>query len=572
MKYPEDKVDKDADAVSLLERAGLDGTFLVSMFDALQDGVLVTDAQGTIRTVNQAALDLFCYTAAPLLGQHISLLMPHPATFSAADHQGQFWCTQGSGYELTGRCRGGEYLVLRVSVGEFIWQQQRMFVSICHDITEQRRHTEHIAFLASHDSLTGCPNREQFLHALNQALQERRNVAHSLAVLFIDLDGFKAVNDKHGHRLGDLLLKRVAERLRRRLRDHDLLSRIGGDEFVVLVHLDGDAELAQRVAARLITSLQQPFSMGDLALRVTASIGISLLTGQQEADDLLDEADIAMYQAKLDGGNSVRVFSEALLERTERIHRELTALRRAVAKQQLELHYQLQFDMRSLQPSGIQALLRWRSEHGLIMPERFMPMAETHGLASDIERWALKQACRDKARLVADGLLDSRVTVRVGSALLRAPDFVPWVQELLRKNSLAPRHLELEVTEEAAIDTHTHARQSLLALTGAGVSLGLGGFGASHASLGRLKALPTSTLKIDRLFTAGLPDSIEDRAIIRAVVEIAAVLGMRTLAEGVESKAQMACLQEQGCMLGQGGWYARPMRLPELSQWLEKID
>ncbi|WP_146114597.1 bifunctional diguanylate cyclase/phosphodiesterase [Pseudomonas sp. MYb185] len=572
MEYPGDEVDSGAGAASLLGRAGLDAAFLTAMFDALQDGVLVTDEQGTIRMANNAALELFRYTAGQLLGQHISLVISLPAALSDPDPQPQSWYTGGiTGRELAGWRRGSECLTLRLSVGEFMWRGQRLFVNSCHDITEQRRYTEHIAFLASHDSLTGCPNREQFLQALTQALQECRSRGHSLAVLYIDLDGFKAVNDKHGHRLGDLLLKRVAERLRRRLRDHDLLGRLGGDEFVVLAHLDNDPELAQRVAARLVASLQQPFSVEGLALQVTASIGISLLNGQQEADDLLDEADIAMYQAKLDGGDRVRVFSMALLERTEKAHRQLTALRRAVAQRQLELHYQPQFDMRSLRPSGLEAMLRWRSEQRLVMPEEFMPMAQAHGLAADIERWALQQACRDKAQLLAAGLLDARVTVRIGTALLRTPGFAQLVQQVLQENGLAPRHLELEVIEETAVDPSTPVRQNLLALAETGVSLGVGGFGTGHASLARLKGLPASTLKIDRLFTAGLPDNIGDRALTRAVVEMAAVLGMRTLADGVETVAQMACLQGLGCVLGQGCWYATPMPLPELGQWLEDL-
>ena len=565
MGYPEDRVDKGTGMAGLLQQAGLDHGLLSTLLDAMQDGVLVTDEQGIIRAANRAALALFRYSTAQLLGRPVSLLISLPGP-AAQPAQGLL-TARNTQREVMARCRDGESRTLRLGIGEFMWQERRMFMLTCHDITEQHRHAERIAFLASHDGLTGCPNREQFLRRLAQALRERGDAGHSLAVLFIDLDGFKAVNDIHGHRVGDLLLKRVAERLRRSLRGLDLLGRLGGDEFVVLAHLDNDPQLAQRIGTRLVASLQQPFSLEGLALRVSASIGISLLDGQQQADELLEEADIAMYQAKLEGGDRVRVFSEALRERTATARRRLTGLREAIARQQLELHYQVQFDMRSLKPAGLGAVLRWRFEDGPVLPEQFMPMAQAHDMAPDIEFWALQQACRDKAVLVTAGLLDARVAVPIGPALLQAPGFAGEVQGLLQEHGLAPRHLELELIEANIMAASLPVRQNLLALTNAGVSLGIGNLGTDPASLTHLKDLPVSTLR----FTAGLPDSIDDRALIRALVETAGALDMRTLAEDVQSVAQMACLQGLGCTLGQGGWYAPAMPLAELIPWLEGV-
>ncbi len=564
VREPGDRLETGAGVADLL-RADRDSEFLAILFDALADGVLVIDERGIIRSASRAALELFRYGADQALNQPVSLLMRLPAP---SGQESPWLAAQSVRREVTGLCRDGEERALRLGVGSLMWQGREMLAITCHDVTEQRRHTERITFLASHDSLTGCPNREHFLRRLTQALQQCRAAGRCLAVLFIDLDGFKAVNDRYGHRLGDLLLKRVAERLRCRLRDLDLLGRLGGDEFVVLAHLDNDPVLAQRLGARLVDSLQQPFSLRGLSVQVTASIGISLLTEQQSAEDLLDEADIAMYQAKLDGGDRVGMFSEALRERSAMASRQLAGLRQAVARGQLELHYQLQFDMHSLQPAGLQAMLRWRSEQGLVMPEQFMSAARAHGLASGIERWALQQACRDKALLMADGLLDARVAVRIGPALLRVPGFAAMVQGLLEEHGLAPRHLELEVIEESVMDTSAPARQNLLTLAEAGISLGVGNFGSGHVSLARLKELPASILKIDRMFTADLPDSITDRAIIRAVLDMAAALDVRTLAQGTDSVAQMACLQELGCTLGQGCWYASPMSLAELCEWL----
>lgn len=459
---------------------------------------------------------------------------------------------------------------LHLSISEFQFNNQRMFVGICHDISERHRLSEQVAFLASYDSLTGCLNRHQFQQSLSETMRLYQTDGQRQAVLFIDLDDFKAINDNHGHGGGDRLLRQAAERLRGALPKSCLLGRVGGDEFAVLMPFDGGMNRASEIAHQLLHALRKPFDIDGRLLTVRASIGISLFQGGcQTADDLLNEADMAMYQAKRDGGACARFFDQTLRERAERTYRLLTRLRQAIEAQSFELHYQLQVDLQTRQPTGIEALLRWRDEGGqLIAPDEFLPVAHAYGLMPEIDRWVLQRACRDNMTLIRSGVLDVPVAVNISVPSFSAADFVSRVRQTLADTGLPPERLALELTEETAMSSLKQVRQNSDLLIRAGVSLSIDDFGVGFSSPSRLKELHFHTLKIDRSFVAGVPQSSSDVVIIQATLGLAAALGMRVVAEGIETAEQAEYLCSLGCAQGQGYWFARPLPLAQLQQRL----
>lgn len=566
---------EDPAATELCGWDGHESALAGAIFDAAVDAIMVIDARGVLQAVNRATQQTFGFSADELIGRNVAMLMPAPHAQAHDDYLANY-CAGGErkiigiGREVMGRRKDGACFPLHLSVGEFQRDGQRLFVGICHDISERRRFTERIAFLAAYDGLTGCANRHEFIQGLAVSMEACQASGRQLAVLFIDLDDFKQINDNHGHRVGDRLLKQVAERFQKSLREVDMLGRVGGDEFVASIMLDTGVETAERVAARLIEALKEPFVVDTRVLSVSASIGISLYPDHgQSADEVMNEADIAMYQAKVDGGSCIRLFDQALRERSERVYRLLSRLRKAISLEQFELHYQLQFDMRTLQPCGIEALLRWRDgSNGLVAPGQFIPVAQEYGLMPAIGRWVLRRACRDNAALIETGLLDVAVAVNICAPLFSEASFVTLVRQTLRNSGLPAERLELEITEDVAMNASAQVLQTSVELHEAGVRLAMDDFGVGFSSLGRLKQLRFDKLKIDRSFVSGLPGNPSDQAIVQAILGIAQGLGMRTVAEGVETEAQLALLQEGGCSQGQGFWFARPMPLAELIEWL----
>jgi diguanylate cyclase (GGDEF)-like protein/PAS domain S-box-containing protein len=551
------------------------GSLPAAVFKAAVDSILVIDERGIIQASNPSTQQAFGFAADELLGRNISILMPEP---DAQAHDGYLRAYRrggkagiiGIGREVMGRRKNGSCFPMHLSVGEFSLDGQRLFVGICHDISERRKFTERISFLASYDSLTGCYNRHQFLQSLGQAMDACEVGGSRLALLFIDMDGFKRVNDSHGHAIGDRLLRQVAERLGKGLRKSDMLGRVGGDEFVVLIEIGERQGVVEELAQRLIDSLAEPFFIEELAIPLRASVGISIFPGySRSADELMSEADIAMYQAKAEGGGCIRCFTTELREKSEQVYQVVNRLRKAILLEQFELHYQPQFDLRSMRISGLEALLRWRDgDRGLVPPGDFIPVALEYGLMPDIGRWVLRQACGDNAWLIGQGLLDVRVAVNICALLFGQPEFVPQVRRVLRDTGLPGERLELEITEDIAMDDFARVSQHVGELNSAGVRVAMDDFGTGYSSLGRLKGLAFDSLKIDRSFVAGLPDDASGQAIIRAILGIASSMQMQTVAEGIETREQLDHLRAAGCDQGQGFLFARPMPLAQLTEWL----
>lgn len=554
---------------------GLESALTSAIFNAAVDAIMVIDSRGILKAANKSAERLFGFSEDEMLGQNVSILMPAPYAQQHDTYLNNY-CTGGErkiigiGREVMGRHKNGSCFPLHLSVGEFLQGDQKLFVGICHDISERRKFTEHIAFLAKYDGLTGCANRREFIDGLSKAIETCETNENKIAVLFIDLDGFKQINDNHGHRVGDRLLKLTAERFQKILRDTDLLGRVGGDEFVVSIVIDSKIETASEIAKRLLEALREPFVIDNRALTVSASIGISLFPDDGiTADEVINEADIAMYQAKVEGGNCIRLFDQALRDRSEQIYRVLSRLRKAIPLEQFELHYQLQFDLQTMQPCGIEALLRWRDgKNGLVPPDQFIPIALEYGLMPTIGRWVIHQACKDNIALIKSDLLDVTVAVNICAPLFSEPGFCTLVSQTLMKTGLPANRLELEITEDVAMNSSAQVLQASNELHRAGISLAMDDFGVGFSSLDRLKKLRFDKLKIDRSFVSGLPESTSDQAIVKAILGMAEGLGMITIAEGIESSEQISFLQEAGCAQGQGFIFAKPMPLKDLIEWL----
>ncbi|MGQ7958571.1 putative bifunctional diguanylate cyclase/phosphodiesterase [Pseudomonas sp. SP16.1] len=546
-----------------------------AVFDTAVDSMIVIDGRGRVRELNPAAERTFGYPREELLGQNVSLLMPQPYRsahdgYLASYRDGGRPTIIGQGRQVTGRRRDGSCFPLHLSVGEFELEGQRLFVGICHDTSQRQALLEQLTQLAEHDVLTGCLNRHQLHDRLQQAINACDRDGRGLALIFIDLDGFKQINDHHDHQVGDQLLQGVAQRLRGSLREGDALVRVGGDEFVVIARV-GDLQAEPlRLGERLLETLLGRFRIGGLSLRVGASLGISLYPGDsQGVDQLLNDADLAMYQAKAAGGNCLRLFEQAMRNQVVVRRQMVDRLRRALLEQRLELHYQLQCELQPpYRPVGLEALLRWCEQGCEQSPGDFIPLAEEHGLLPAITEWVLRRACRDNLELIRDGLLDVPVAVNISGCTFLRQGFQTLVRDSLAQSGLSSDRLELEITERLAVRDPQEAARVINELRGDGVMLSMDDFGTGYSSLGALKHLPFDRLKIDRSFIAGLPDDRVDQAIVRSALTMAASLGMQVLAEGIESEAQLDWLCQAGCGLGQGYWLARPMPLARLRDWL----
>jgi diguanylate cyclase (GGDEF)-like protein/PAS domain S-box-containing protein len=466
------------------------------------------------------------------------------------------------------------WLQCRGRVGALAGRPVQM-TGACQDVTAQREAAEALSKLALHDPLTGLPNRSLFMDRLGQALRRLDRSDRVLAVLFVDLDRFKAINDRLGHAAGDEMLTGVAGRLREVLRPHDTVARLGGDEFVVLCEDLDDDRAALRVAERVLGALDRPVACGDQEVVCSASIGIALTRRSEVTPDaLLRDADMAMYRAKETGRHRIEVFDNTARLRTQARLQTAEELRRAVEADQLRVVYQPIVHLDEATPAGVEALVRWQHpRRGLLTPAEFIQLAEDTGLVVPLGAWVLRQACRDLAQTIDPAGLgnnqpDLVVSVNLSARQLSAPGLVPMVESVLTEYGLAPWRLCCEITESVLMDDVDMAIAVLSDLRALGVRLAIDDFGTGYSSLGYLKRFPVDIVKLDRAFVAGLGTDSAADAITAAVINLGHALGLSVIAEGVENEEQLTVLRALRCDRAQGYLWSAPLAPAQLAEWM----
>jgi diguanylate cyclase (GGDEF)-like protein len=427
---------------------------------------------------------------------------------------------------------------------------------------------EKLRYQAYHDALTGLPNRNRFAERLEEAILGARRTGTTFAVLFVDLDHFKYINDSLGHHIGDLLLQAVGERLKRGLRASDIVARIGGDEFIMLLGEVGRIEFAARVAEKLRDSVANPsYPIEGHELRVTPSIGISIFPDDgQDAATLIKNADAAMYHAKGMGRNNFQFYAREMNARAFAVVSLEHSLQRAMERDEFVLHYQPQVELASGRLVGAEALVRWQHpEMGLVLPVQFISVAEERGLIVPIGDWVLRQACQRNRAWHDAGLPRVPVSVNVSPLQFRQRDFAERVAAALEGAGLAAEFLELEITESVIMHSIEAAMKTVHALKAMGVRLSIDDFGAGHAGFGYLKQFPVGRLKLDQSFVRGLPSDVDDVAIATAVLGMAHALRLKVIAEGVETEAQVNFLRARECDQAQGYYFSQPLPAEEFA-------
>jgi diguanylate cyclase (GGDEF)-like protein/PAS domain S-box-containing protein len=443
-------------------------------------------------------------------------------------------------------------------------------VMVFHDVTQARAMSQRMSYLAHHDYLTDLPNRLLLNDRLAQAMAAARRRQQQLAVLFVDVDRFKHINDSLGHAIGDELLLSVAGRLVASVRGSDTVSRQGGDEFVILLSSIARAEDAAHSANKILTALGRPHRVKEHDLQITVSMGIGIYPDDgTDAETLVKNADVAMLNAKDNGRNNYQFFRPDMNEHALERQSLESGLRHALERREFELYYQPKMDLETESITGAEALIRWRQPgQGIVLPEKFIPIAEQCGYIVPIGRWVLREACRQSQSWLRADLAPMPVAINISAVELRSKDFVQCVRAALQETGMDVRYLEFELTETALLQDPTSTIAVLRALKDMGVRLTLDDFGTGYSSLSYLKRFPIDALKIDKSFVRGLCSNADDANIVSAVINMGKSFGLKVIAEGVETREQFLRLQAQQCTEGQGHYFQAPMAAREYAKLL----
>ncbi|HWT53190.1 MAG TPA: EAL domain-containing protein [Rhodocyclaceae bacterium] len=540
-----------------------------AVYKSTDQGIVVMTAESRIISINEAFTQISGYTATEVIDRCFDILFPDA---SALEPMWASIAAKGVWQaEVRNRGKfGNEFDVwLTVSAIDQAGPGAR-YVAVLSDISSLMATQRQLEHLAHYDALTELPNRLLFQDRLQQAIAQQARRRQLLALLMLDLDGFKGINDSHGHPVGDRLLQQVAARLRGVVRHEDTVARLGGDEFAVILDSPCSVDGIEQVAHKLLAEIGRPFDLDGLKVEISTSIGIALYPDDAaNAVELTRNADTAMYGAKEAGRNAYR-FYQAEMTRAA-LHRiELErALRHGIEQHQFEVWYQPQLDIAQRRVTGAEALLRWNHpDMGWIAPAEFIPVAERTGLIIAIGEQVLRQVCADGQRWLAAGLDFGRLAVNVATPQIERSDLLGTVNRVLAESGLPARHLEIEITESVIMANAERTHQVLDEIQKLGISTAIDDFGTGYSSLAYLKELPIHSLKIDRAFIRDLPDNSTSATIARAIVSLGHNLGYRVIAEGIETEAQWSFLQAEGCDEGQGYLLARPMPAEQFESWI----
>jgi len=548
---------------------------LEAALEAAANSVCITDAKGNIVWTNPAFSVLSGYSAVEVLGVNRSLLES-----GVQDHgfYKEMWDAVSSGKtwrgEIVNRRKDGGLVPEDMTITPVESRPGCIthFIAINQDISERKLAQQRADYLAYYDALTGLPNRMLLCDHLNAAVAAASRRGRGTALLFLDLDRFKIINDSLGHSFGDLLLQQVANRLKNEIRQEDTVARVGGDEFLIVLAKVKDLAEVEAIATRIVNSVVGEFVIQGRTVNVTCSLGISVYPEHgEDGETLIKNADAAMYSAKEQGCNTFRFFTEQMnMEVMERLNLE-NGLRSAIDRGELFLEYQPQINIANGKVIGMEALLRWQSrEWGLVMPDRFIRVAESSGLIVAIGEWVLRTACSQMKHWHDEGLLVSPIAVNVSAVQFRQEGFKELIGQVLNDTGLAPEYLELELTESLLLSNKDVMFEVLNGLKDMGLKLAIDDFGTGYSSLSYLRQFPVTKLKIDRSFIREVELNPDDAAITAAIISMAKVLGLKVIAEGVENEAQLLFLAEHMCDEVQGYYFSRPLNAQNVERMLRK--
>ena len=548
---------------------------LSSVMEQTADIIIVTDTAGKIEYVNPSFEKITGYS-------YLEAIDNTPGLIASGKHKPEFyrhlWSTITAGDSYS------NIFINRRKDGSLFYEEQTItpikdhagkithFVSTGKDISERIQVQERLQHMAHHDALTDLPNRNLFLDRLQQSLTRARWHDRLVAVMFLDLDRFKNINDTLGHTVGDQLLLQLSERLSNSVRDGDTIGRFGGDEFAILLDdINSDSHISL-LAEKLLDTLKKPFKINKHELFVTASIGISIFPNDgEDSDTLLRNADVAMYRAKDLGKNNYQFYSDDLSARIfERMTLE-SHLRHALERNEFVLYYQPQIDTRTQKIMGVEALLRWKHpEFGLVTPNNIVPLMEETGLIEKVGHWALETACRQSRKWHDAGWTYLHLSVNISSRQFNDPDFISLVHDIISTTGINPEYLELELTESMLIRNASATINALNTLSSLGVRFAIDDFGTGYSSLSYLRRFPIDTIKIDRSFIHDVTDNPDDAAIASAIIVMGQNLSLNVIAEGVENQQQLEFLSSRNCHYLQGNLFSRPLPAEEFSTLLRQ--
>jgi diguanylate cyclase (GGDEF)-like protein/PAS domain S-box-containing protein len=553
-------------AVDISDRRRRESTLhrMAAILESSHDAVISASPDGYVTSWNMGATQMYGYTAAEMEGRQVSILEPE----ERAGEIDQVLDRVRAGervvrYETMRLHKNGRALEVAVSVSPILDESGELagIASISRDIGDTRRAQEIIAFQSFHDSLTGLSNRALLMERLTLCLEKARHGAKRLAVLFLDLDLFRAINDGFGHDVGDSIFREVARRLLQCVRDGDTVARVGGDEFIVLLPELVRTEDATIVARKLLEAVAQPFELDGRRVDLTTSIGVAVYPDDgQDPEALLRNADAAMSRAKERGRNNFQLSVPELTEESLRRLSLQAGLRQAIENDELVLHYQPVLSLATGRIVELEALVRWQHpRNGLIMPNDFIHVAEKAGMMVSLGEWVLAKAAQQAKTWQNSGFSELRVAINLSPSQFHEKNLVSNVRRVLTETGLPAETLEIEITEGVAMEDAEVTVANLLALRELNVGVSIDDFGTGYSSLSYLKRFPVTTLKIDRSFVTDVVTNAADAGIVRAVVAMAHGLKLNVIAEGVETKEQFAYLRENGCDALQGYWFSRPL-------------
>ena len=565
-----DYVEVESELVESLDR-------LNAIVETAAEGIVTTDGAGIIESVNEATVETFGRDRATLVGQpFVDLLVPKARAKVAALFERAAAGEPGALAMLPPEVQAlgprGETFPMTLSASQVVTGGRRTMTMIISDMSERAAFEHQLQYHATHDALTGLPNRSLFDIDVERGLRRNQDEGTTLAVLFLDLDRFKMVNDSLGHAAGDELLRAVADRLVASIRGDGMVARFGGDEFLILCPALPDVEAAEAVAARALEVLEMPFPLDGEQVFLSASIGISLAGPQASTDAvaLVRNADAALYRSKANGRSRITVFRPEMYSHSRELLETETALRDAIERNQLVTHYQPVYSLADRRHVGTEALVRWNHDGRLVGPGEFIPIAEESGLINEIGEWILSDACRQTTEwnTAHPDEPPLHVAVNVSARQFELPDFPARVGRILDGSGIDPELVVLELTETSIVSDDQWTLERLGALRDLGIRLAIDDFGIGYSSLAYLRQLPVDIIKIDRSFTSQLEHDAATVAIVYTITNLAHTLGKTVVAEGVESEAQLEVLTNAGCDLVQGYHFARPSAAEEIAPLL----